>query len=281
VLKASGLAAGKGVLICHNRGEAYEGIDQIMKKKVFGESGNVLIIEDYLQGEEASVLAITDGEHMIVLPSAQDHKAIFEGDRGPNTGGMGAYAPAPVIHDSMLKIIQEKILIPTIQGMKKEGRPFKGVLYAGLMITDQGPKVLEFNCRFGDPELQAIIPLLSADLVDIMWNAIEGRLSDDIIKIHDQAAVCVVMASGGYPGSYEKGKLLHGLNRIDPDILVFHAGTRLKGTKLVTSGGRVVGVTAKGDTIASAIQKVYRSVGRITFDGAYYRRDIGHRALNR
>lgn len=281
VLKADGLAAGKGVLICNTRGEAYDGVERIMKTKDFGEAGNRLIIEELLTGEEVSVLAITDGENYIVLPAAQDHKAIFEGDQGPNTGGMGAYAPAPVMNTTLLKTVGEKIILPTIQGMKNEGRPYCGVLYAGLMITSGGPKVLEYNCRFGDPEIQAILPLLKTDIVEIMTASIQGKLGDIHLKLHDSSAVCVVMASGGYPGSYEKEKMIHGLDKMDSDIIVFHAGTKMKGNQPVTSGGRVLGVTARGDDIRSAIKKVYAAVGRITFDGAYYRKDIGHRALKR
>lgn len=281
VLKADGLAAGKGVLICTSRGEAFEGIESIMKKRVFGEAGRRLVIEEYMKGEEVSVLAITDGEDFVTLPAAQDHKAIFEGDKGPNTGGMGAYAPAPVMTEKLLKTVSEKILIPTIRGLMAEGRPYRGVLYAGLMMTAGGPKVLEFNCRFGDPETQAILPLLKTDLVDLMMASIEGQVKDVHLQIRGGTAVCVVMASGGYPGSYEKGKSIAGLEEMEKDIIVFHAGTKTKGKSLVTSGGRVLGVTAVGRTIQSAIKKVYRSVGRITFDGAYYRRDIAHRALKR
>ncbi|MFH1943790.1 MAG: phosphoribosylamine--glycine ligase [bacterium] len=281
VLKADGLAAGKGVLLCDSRGEAFDGIDSIMKNKDFGEAGNRLVIEEFLKGEEASVLAISDGENFVVLPAAQDHKAVFEGDKGPNTGGMGAYAPAPVITPKMLEAVVEKILLPTVRGMKAEGRTYRGVLYAGLMMTSGGPKVLEFNCRFGDPEIQAILPLVETDLVDLMMASIEGRMKDISIKIRDDAAVCVVMASGGYPGSYEKGKVISGLDGVASDVLVFHAGTKKKGDDIVTSGGRVLGVTAVEGDISSAIDKVYKAVGRITFDGAYYRRDIGHRALKR
>jgi phosphoribosylamine--glycine ligase len=281
VLKADGLAAGKGVLVCHSRTEAFEGAERILKNREFGDAGNCLIIEECLVGEEASVLAITDGERLVTLPAAQDHKAIFEGDTGPNTGGMGAYAPAPVVTSKMLDVVKEKILIPTIHGMKKEGRPYRGVLYAGLMFTREGPKVLEFNCRFGDPEIQAILPLIDTDLVVLIQACLEGRLNEDLIKIKNKAAVCVVMASGGYPGSYEKGKAIRGLDTVFDETMVFHAGTKLKNGEVVTSGGRVLGVTAVDDSIQSAIQKVYEAVGKITFDMAYYRRDIGHRALQR
>lgn len=281
VLKADGLAAGKGVLICQSRAEAYDGIEQIMQDKKFGEAGNRLVIEEFMEGEEASILCITDGETIVPLPSAQDHKAIFEGDQGPNTGGMGAYAPAPVITPLMEKLVFEKILKPTVQAMKQEGRPYCGILYAGLMITSEGPKVVEFNCRFGDPEIQAIVPLIETDLIDMMNAAIDGRLSDMQVEIKKGSAVCVVMASGGYPGKYEKGKVIHGLSREYPDTMVFHAGTDFVKGQHVTSGGRVLGVTSVGNTITEAIRTAYHAVGKITFDGAYYRRDIGHRALKR
>lgn len=281
VLKADGLAAGKGVLVCRSRNEAFEGAERILKKKEFGSAGDCLIVEDCLIGEEASILAITDGEKLVTLPSAQDHKAIFEGDTGPNTGGMGAYAPAPVVTPKMLDVVKEKILYPTIRGMKQEGRPYQGVLYAGLMFTSEGPKVLEYNCRFGDPEIQAILPLLETDLIALIMACLEGRLKDNLVKVKNSASVCVVMASGGYPGSYEKGKVIHGLDNLQDDIVVFHAGTKKKNGEFVTSGGRVLGVTAMDNTIGSAITKVYEAVGKITFDMAYYRRDIGHRALKR
>lgn len=281
VLKADGLAAGKGVLVCTSRSEAYDGVDRVMKQRVFGEAGNRLVVEEFFTGEEVSVLAITDGEDMVLLPPAQDHKAIFEGDRGPNTGGMGAYAPAPVMNVKLLEIVEKKILTPTIRGMKAEGRPYRGVLYAGLMITSGGPKVLEFNCRFGDPEIQAILPLVKTDLVELMMASIEGNVGKFSPHMKNDAAVCVVMTSGGYPGSYVKGKVIYGLDQVKSDIIVFHAGTKLKGKELITAGGRVLGVTAVDKTIEAAIEKVYKAVGKITFDGAYYRRDIGHRALKR
>jgi len=281
VLKADGLAAGKGVLICNSRDEAYDGVDKIMRQKVFGNAGNRLIVEEFLRGEEASVLSITDGENLVILPPAQDHKPIFEGDKGPNTGGMGAYAPAPVVSPKLLRTIREKILLPTVLGMKEEGRLYQGVLYAGLMITPEGPKVLEFNCRFGDPETQAILPLLETDIVEIIEASIEGRIRDISLAVRNEAAVCVIIASGGYPGSYEKGKIIYGLDQIPSDILVFHAGSKIKGKDIVTAGGRVLGVTALSSTIETAIEKVYKAVGKITFDGAYYRRDIGYKALRR
>ena len=281
VLKADGLAAGKGVLICTSRNDAYDGVDRMMKQKVFGEAGNRLVVEEFLTGEEASVLAITDGDNLVIFPPAQDHKPIFEGDKGANTGGMGAYAPTPVVSPKMMEVVREKILLPAIRGMEKEGKRYRGVLYAGLMLTPEGPKVLEFNCRFGDPETQAILPLVDGDLIELMMASIEGNVRKVSIKVQNQAAVCVVMASGGYPGPYERGKAIKGLDQVAPEVLVFHGGTRRKGGFLETAGGRVLGVTAVGDTLPWAIEEAYRAVGKITFDGAYYRRDIGHRALKR
>jgi len=279
VIKADGLAEGKGVLICPNRNTAIEGVNRIMKKKVFGNAGRRILIEECLVGEEVSVLAITDGDTVVTLPPAQDHKAIFEGDEGPNTGGMGAYAPAPVLNAALQEIVKQKVLLPLVRGMKSEGKLYKGVLYAGLMLTREGPKVLEFNCRFGDPETQAILPLLKTDLVDLMTESADGTLKNKTVETWNAFSVCVVMASGGYPGKYKKGKAIQGLHAVFPDVQVFHAGTKFKNGDMVTNGGRVLGVTAVGDTISMAIEKAYQTVGKITFDGAYYRKDIGHRAL--
>lgn len=281
VVKADGLAEGKGVLICDTREQALDGLDRIMRRRDFGDAGKKLIVEEMLTGEEASVLALTDGEKIALLPSAQDHKAVFEGDRGPNTGGMGAYAPAPVMTPRLLKTVRETVFVPMIAGMRSMGIPYRGVLYAGLMITRSGPKVLEFNCRFGDPETQAILPLVKTDLVDLMIECAEGRLKNESVELEEGSSVCVVMASGGYPGPYEKGKVIQGLGSIPEDVRVFHAGTKRKDGNAVTSGGRVLGVTAAAESIERAIGKAYQAVGRITFDGAYYRKDIGHRALKR
>lgn len=282
VVKADGLAAGKGAIICHSVEDAQTAIDRIMLKKEFGEAGRKVLIEEFLQGEEASVFAICDGEHFQTLVSSQDHKAIFDGDQGPNTGGMGAYAPAPVIDDKMLRRIENEILKPTIQGMALEGRPYRGILYAGLMITADGPKVLEFNSRFGDPETQVVLPLMKADLVEVIKAVCSGKLSKIKCEHFQRSAVCVVMASGGYPGSYEKGKEILGLDRLyDDNVFVFHAGTRKEKNKIVTNGGRVLGVTAWADTLEEALNTTYAAVGKITFNGAYYRRDIAYRAFNR
>jgi len=281
VLKADGLAAGKGVIICHNRAEAFDGIEQIMKDKAFGEAGSKLVIESFLVGEEASVLAIADGQHFVVLPAAQDHKAVFEGDQGPNTGGMGAYAPAPLVTAKTMELIGERVIRPMLKGMAEAGRPYKGVLYAGLMMTAGGPKVLEFNCRFGDPETQPLLALLKSDIIDLFNDAIDGRLHQHVLEVKSGAAVCVVLASGGYPGGYEKGKTIQGLEEETPGVMVFHAGTEAKGKSIVTSGGRVLGVTSVAASIPEAITTAYEAVGKITFDGAYYRRDIGQKALKR
>ncbi|HPG38332.1 MAG TPA: phosphoribosylamine--glycine ligase [bacterium] len=280
VVKADGLAAGKGAIVCNNRQEAFDALDIIMKKRAFGDAGNQVIIEECLQGYEVSVLAIADGEDLIYLAPAQDHKRILDNDEGPNTGGMGAYAPAPQITPELMMRIHHEIMLPTLKGMALEDRPYKGVLYAGLMITASGPKVLEYNCRFGDPETQAILPLTKSDLLQAMMAARDGMLKDMEWENHPGAAVCVVIASGGYPGHYEKGKPILGLDsRIDDNIMVFHAGTRWEGENIVTSGGRVLGVTAVGNTIKEAINSVYKAVGKIAFDGAYYRKDIGAKAV--
>ncbi len=281
VLKADGLAAGKGVSICESRGEAFEIIEKIMVQKIFGDAGNTLVIEEFLRGEEASVLAISDGENILVLPPSQDHKAVFEGDKGPNTGGMGAYAPAPLVTPDLLKVIEDKILMPVIEGMKAEGCPYTGVLYAGLMMTTEGPKVVEFNCRFGDPEVQAILPLVETDLIEIIESTGNKSLDHLKMKIKPQSAICVVMASGGYPGPYEKDKQIYGLDDLSDEIIVFHAGTRLKNGRLFTSGGRVLGVTATGNDLKTAIDTAYQAIGNITFDKAYYRKDIGFKAFKK
>lgn len=280
VIKADGLAAGKGALVCFSREEAYEALDKIMLKRSFGDAGNKVVIEEYLRGQEASVLAFTDGVYILPLAPAQDHKAIFDGDQGPNTGGMGAYAPARLINEKMLGAIHQKILAPTIKAMAIEGRPYRGVLYAGLMLTKQGPKVVEFNCRFGDPETQVILPLVKNDIVPLMLACCDGKIDAMVIEKNDKFAVCVIMASGGYPGTYEKGKPILGLDRpFDDDVLIFHSGTIFDKGKHFTNGGRVLGVTALGSEIDDTIQRAYRAVGKITFDGAYYRKDIGYKAL--
>ena len=283
VVKADGLAAGKGVLICRTQAEALEAVRTIMEDQAFGAAGQEVVVEEFLEGEEASILALTDGETILPLVASQDHKAIFDGDGGPNTGGMGAYAPAPVVTEAVLERVMEQVLRPAVDGMAKEGRLYKGVLYAGLMIKDEKLKVVEFNCRFGDPESQVVLPLLKTDLVALMMAVAEGRLGEMKLEESDDAAVCVVMASGGYPGSYEKGKRITGLEaaRDMDDVVVFHAGTAVRDGAIVTDGGRVLGVTAVGADIGCAIDRAYEAVGKIHFEGAYYRKDIGAKALAR
>lgn len=283
VVKADGLAAGKGAIVCRARDEAEEAVRRIAVEREFGSSGDRVIVEDCLFGEEASVLAFTDGETVLPMESAQDHKPVYDNDEGPNTGGMGAYSPTPVVTPEVSRRINEDILARMIRGLKAEGIEYKGVLYAGLMITEEGPKVLEFNARFGDPETQATLPRLRNDLVEVMDAVLDGRLSEIELKWSTASAVCVVMASGGYPGAYEKGKVITGLDSIeDNSVVVFHAGTRLLSDgRVVTDGGRVLGVTGLGETISEAIERTYRAVKKIHFDGAHYRTDIGAKALKR
>jgi len=281
VVKAYGLAKGKGVFICGNRGEAFKAVDAIMKEGIFGEAGDRLVIEDCLTGPEASMLAITDGRTIMSLPSSQDHKRVFDMDRGPNTGGMGAYSPAPVITDELSDRVEREIIVPTIHAMNREERPYRGVLYAGIMITEDGPMVLEYNCRFGDPETQPVLMRLKSDLLAILHAAAIGELEKVDVEWDSRPAVCVVIASGGYPGKYEKGKVIEGLGDVKQmkDVMVFHAGTASKNGKVVTSGGRVLGVTALGGTIKEAVTRAYEAVGKIHFDGMHFRKDIARRAL--
>jgi phosphoribosylamine--glycine ligase len=283
VVKADGLAAGKGVIVCATEDEAIKALKRVMVKREFGEAGNRVVIEECLRGEEASFLAFTDGKTVLPMPSSQDHKAIYDDDRGPNTGGMGAYSPAPVVDRLIHNRIMNEVMIPTVKAMAAEGRPYKGVLYAGLMIDRDQVRVLEFNGRFGDPEAQPLLMRIKSDIVPIMEAVIEGRLEQCTLDIDDRAAVCVVMASAGYPGSYPKGIPIKGLELAKrmADVVVFHAGTTRKGRAVVTDGGRVLGVTALGDTVADAIAKVYQAVARIKWDGAYCRKDIGRKALQR
>lgn len=281
VVKADGLAAGKGVIICKTVEEAIQSIEQIMVKKVFGQAGNRVVIEECLTGEEASYIAFTDGKVILPMASSQDHKQIFDGDQGPNTGGMGAYSPAPVVTEEVHERILEKILRPIIQGMGDEGRPYKGVLYAGLMIRDGHPKVLEFNARFGDPETQPVLMRMKGDIIPILEACIKGNLSQCQIEWDGRASVCVVMASKGYPGDYEKGKTIEGLKEVSrmEDVFVFHAGTAFKDGQVITSGGRVLGVTGLGEDIPRAIERTYQAVKKICWEGVHYRTDIGQKAL--
>ncbi len=282
VVKADGLAAGKGVIVCSTRSEALEAIDRISSRREFGEAGNELIIEERLFGQEASVLAITDGETIVTLPAAQDHKPAYDGDTGPNTGGMGAYCPTPIVDADLMTKIESDVLVPVVHAMKRARRPFKGVLYAGLMLTSAGPKVLEFNVRFGDPECQPLLMRLKTDIVDIIEATVDGRLSElEPLEWDDRPSICVVMASEGYPGDYEKGREISGLDAADAldDVKVFHAGTRLEDGRVLSDGGRVLGVTALGNTISGAKLQAYKGVKEIRWRGAWCRKDISDKAL--
>lgn len=281
VVKADGLAAGKGVVVAMDEETALAAVKEIMENRAFGEAGNQVVIEEYLEGEEVSILAFTDGQTVVPMVSAQDHKRVFDGDRGPNTGGMGAYSPAPVYNPGVAQQVVKQILEPTVAAMRTERREYRGVLYAGLMITANGPKVLEFNVRFGDPETQVVLPRLKTDLVDIIEAILDQRLEQLKIEWYPQTAVCVVLAAGGYPGSYQKGMVIEGLDRLTQEVLVFHAGTTRRDGRIVTNGGRVLGVTALGDTIQTAIDRAYAAVEQIKFADMHYRRDIGYRALQR
>ena len=287
VVKADGLAAGKGVIICKTIDEAKAAVKSMMVDKVFGDAGAKIIVEDCLYGEEASIIVVSDGNTIVPLASSQDHKRIFDGDRGPNTGGMGAYSPAPVVTEPIFKKILESVISPIIKEFETRGKPYKGCLYAGIMLTEEGPKVLEFNVRFGDPETQAMLPRLKGDLVDLMEKAIDGKLKGCALEWDERPCVSVVMASGGYPASYEKGMEIKGIEEAMAfkDTYVFHAGTRLglrahNGDGLyLTDGGRVLNVTALGRDIPDAINNCYRAVAKIEFSRMHYRKDIGHRAI--
>lgn len=280
VVKADGLAAGKGVIICMTREEADKAIEDMLSDHAFGDASATIVIEEYMEGPEVSVLAFADGKHVLPMVSAQDHKRIFDGDKGPNTGGMGAYSPAPVYTEELSKLVNETIIAPTIAAMAAEGTPFTGILYTGLMLTEKGPRVLEYNVRFGDPETQPIMVRMKSDIVDLFQACLDGTLDQATLEWYDEAAVCVIMASGGYPASSEKGVPIYGLDTIaEEDAIVFHSGTALKDDQIVTNGGRVLGVTAKDTTIKGAIDKAYAAVEKITFDHMQFRRDIGARAL--
>jgi phosphoribosylamine--glycine ligase len=287
VVKADGLAAGKGVVVCNTAEEALTAIDRIMVREEFGRSvGRQVVVEKRLEGEELSILTLVGGRTILPLEPTQDHKAAFDGDRGPNTGGMGAYCPTPIAKPELLKDIDSGVLVPTVHALKRGRRPFRGVLYAGLMLTNQGPRVLEFNCRFGDPELQPSLMRLRTDLLDLLEAVVDDRLAEFAERPPEwdpRPAVCVVMASQGYPGPYVKGKIISGLAEAEklPDVKVFHAGTRLDGQLVFTDGGRVLGVTALGDTLAAAKQRAYEAVQKIQFQGAFYRTDIADKALGK
>jgi phosphoribosylamine---glycine ligase len=281
VVKADGLAAGKGVFPCRSVEEALAAVDRIMVQREFGAAGDRVVVEEFLDGEEASFLAITDGQTVVPFPSSQDHKAIYDGDEGPNTGGMGAYSPAPVVTPEIHDQVMEDIMIPTVRAMAQEGRPYQGILYAGLMISRGKAKVLEFNVRLGDPEAQPLLIRMTGDLVPVLLAAVQGKLHEAPMTWDPRSAVCVVMASGGYPGHYEKGKRIAGLEdagRLE-DVVVFHAGTREREGQILTDGGRVLGVTARGRDVEEAIQVAYRAVDLIRWEGAHFRRDIGRKAL--
>ncbi len=282
VVKADGLAAGKGVFVCQTLVEATRAIETMMRDRSFGDAGDRVLVEECLTGQEASILAFTDGRTIAPLETSQDHKALGEGDTGPNTGGMGAYSPAPIVTPELFGQIERDVLIPTVHGMNVDERPYSGLLYAGLMLTENGPRVLEYNCRFGDPEAQPILMRLKSDLVPLLLATAQGRLDSVEIEWDPRPAVCVVMASGGYPGTYDKGYQISGLEDIESsdDLQVFHAGTARKNGKLVTNGGRVLGVTALGDTIEQARDRAYEAVEQIQFEKRYFRRDIAAKAIS-
>lgn len=287
VVKADGLAAGKGVVVAKDISEAEQAIDMMMVEKKFGEAGEKIIIEDCLEGEETSILFITDGDTVIPLVPSQDHKPVYDNDKGANTGGMGAYAPAPVVNEEILTRIKNQIALPLIKGFKKEGKPYKGILYIGLMIKDNTPFVLEFNVRFGDPETQVILPKLKSDLADLILKSVDNKLSEVELEWDKRFCLCVVLASGGYPATYEKGKEIKGLEALRglDDVFVFHAGTKLSdtssGSVFVTNGGRVLSITALGQDIRETQDKVYKAIENISFEKMHFRRDIGSKALSR
>ena len=283
VIKADGLAAGKGVVIAKDFKEASEAVTNMMEKKIFGSAGDKIVVEECLIGEEASFIAVTDGEYILPFDSSQDHKPVFNNDQGPNTGGMGAYSPAPVVNESVYRKIMDKVMYPLLNGFKAEGIVYRGVIYAGLMISQGEPSVLEFNVRFGDPETQPLLSRLDSDIIDILLGSINGNLKEVAKKVkwNDSSAVCVVMASGGYPGKYEKGIEIHGLEQVKnmENVIVFHAGTKSENGKTVTNGGRVLGVTALNGSIENSIKKAYEAVKKISWVGVHYRDDIGKKAL--
>jgi len=281
VIKADGLAAGKGVFIVENLVQARDALNTLMDEKQFGDAGRQVIIEEFLEGEEVSILAFCDGKTVIPMVSSQDHKKIFDNDQGPNTGGMGAYSPVPFYPDEFEKRVLEEILKPTVKGLQNEGKEYKGVLYAGLILTKEGPKVLEFNARFGDPENQVILPRLKTDLIDILNAVIDSTLHKINIQWEDNTAVCVVVASGGYPGKYQKGKVISGLERLEKmkNMIAFHAGTKFQDNQVITSGGRVLGITAWDETISKAKEKAYKGVKEIYFEDMHYRKDIAVKAI--
>ncbi|MDY6916874.1 MAG: phosphoribosylamine--glycine ligase [Chloroflexota bacterium] len=279
VVKVDGLAAGKGSIVASTTDEAVNALSEIMEERAFGSAGDRVLVEECLDGVEVSLLAFTDGITVVPMVPACDYKRVFDGDKGPNTGGMGAYSPPGFFDDDMTDLVKRIVLEPTVAAMTKEGRPYRGVLYAGIMVTDEGPKVLEFNARFGDPENQVMMPRLKSDLVEVMLAVIEQRLDGVEVEWSEQACVGVVIASGGYPGGYEKGFAVSGLDAVDEDVAVFHAGTKTKDGRVVTDGGRVLTVAATGGTIAEAREKAYSNVARVHFEGCHYRKDIALREV--
>lgn len=283
VVKADGLAQGKGVVVAKNREEAFKAIDDMLVFEKFGEAGRKIIIEDFMEGEEATFMGITDGTHFLPLETSQDHKRIYDHDQGPNTGGMGAMSPAPVITPEVFEKVVRKIITPFLKGMRDEDRLYRGIIYVGLMVHESEPKVVEFNCRFGDPEAEVILFRMKSDLVELIDSAVSGRLADSKVSFYRQPSVCVVMASQGYPGSYETNKRIHGLENINSskNAHVFHCGTRLEGGHIVTAGGRILAVTARGNNLKKTIQKAYQEVSKIHWDGVFYRKDIAQKGLMR
>ncbi|MFA7053309.1 MAG: phosphoribosylamine--glycine ligase, partial [Kiritimatiellia bacterium] len=283
VIKADGLAAGKGVVIAQTRDEAAEAIRSMLVDAVFGSAGAQVLIEEFLEGEEASILALVDGEHAVLLPPSQDHKRVFNADQGPNTGGMGAYSPAPVVTPDLLPAIKEQVILPVVSELKRRGIVYKGVLYAGLMIGPKGMFVLEFNARFGDPETEAVLPRIGGDLIPALEACIDGTLTDALVQVRPEAAATVILAAGGYPGPYRKGLPISGLEQAGAvaDAIVFHAGTALNDGQVVTAGGRVLAVTALGADLRAAVGRAYEAAAKIRFDGVHYRTDIAHRAFDR
>lgn len=283
VVKADGLAAGKGAVVCSSRKEAREAVSQMMQDRQFGEAGSRVVIEEFMTGEELSVFALVDGKNFVILAPSQDHKAVGEGDTGPNTGGMGSYSPVSIATPELLSRVESEIIGPTVEAMARDGSTYKGCLYAGLMLTPTGPRVVEYNCRFGDPETQVVLPLLESDLAELMLACARGELAGVKVKNSTQAAVCVVLASGGYPGSYGKGRemTIAGTALDNSDQVLFHAGTAVKEGKIVTSGGRVAGAVGIAGKVREAARKAYELVEAVSFEGMYFRRDIAHREINR
>jgi phosphoribosylamine--glycine ligase len=275
VVKASGLAAGKGVIVCDDAAEAGQALQRIMIEREFGSAGDAVIIEERLSGPEVSLMAFCDGVTVKPMLPAQDHKRVFDGDKGPNTGGMGAFCPSPLMTQDDLQRCVDSVLLPAVRGMAAEGAPYKGVLYAGLMLTPHGPSVLEFNCRFGDPETQAVLPLLKTDLAEIANACIDGRLHAIDIEWYAGAAACIVLATGGYPGAFKRGLPIHGLNDLPDGVMAFNAGVKRDGDQLLTDGGRVLGITARGADLRDALNRAYAGVAHVSFEGMHFRRDIG------